>query len=558
MNRKRKDTKGHTSDTCILNNIRLASSSAPTTRNNIASLKKSVKCPPRNTTKLPPKDQIADSKPRKTPDFPVEGSMRLDDKVVTPPRETSECPHGDDPSRGLLVIDEKSPHAQSREDTNVELQRIETDTVTGFTPVNARTSSYAYDGMSHQRRASRGIESVTRHEESAIVDTVPQSHSDKENHTTGLNLLEAVEGCSTHQDAANSANATNRISQKVMREAALKCTRPATACSTKRRPISSKGQQRRRRASNPKQPISVAMLKPTEPPSPFVFQRRAGYHVDENPDQALPSTTYLPDECPSEPPQVSFGEDWAVVEHYTNCILPGTQPNTTPSKKVSNRIRKILRTSGASMQSTMDTSGNEAAKDNGKATTVETTSLANPNHTGSNSLNEASFPTDISTQAAMHLAHCGLQDTLISPTKPVMTPAPANRATAQADSQRRITLSGPPINTQDILADVSSFAFDTAQKLVDNDELFGNVVQLQSPMSPTRTPQKERINGPASQQDNNPGTREDGDAMGLLGESFNLSETIEDMSVYLKDSNAGVEEMRAVTMDREIALVMEK
>ena len=138
----------------------------------------------------------------------------------------------------------------------------------------------------------------------------------------------------------------------------------------------------------------------------------------------------------------------------------------------------------------------------------------------------------------MHAAQRAFQDTLISPAKLhndrqnelIATPASAPLDLSPTDSQRRITLTGPPISTQDIFDGVPPFAFNAVQKSQHTIEISTDTTLEQlAVLDGLGSGNGKTVGGPTSQ---NPSFKSQG-----FGGSFNLNDTIEEMSVYLTEDS---------------------
>ncbi|KAF2238843.1 hypothetical protein EV356DRAFT_504163 [Viridothelium virens] len=453
-------------------------------------------------------------------------------------------------SNGTLLANEPDRLAQDQN------HQSNASITIGFTPINVRTDTYRPKDLSPLSCASKSGELDTRHLQrpgasAQVIDLNSERDDERLSHKINRNL----EALQSTEDARKSEVSQDGVSHQSAREAAFRCTQSGTASRIKNGSISRKNQRRTLPASNPNQ----AVMK-CDTSSPFVFQRRTEINRDDGSHQAplnhkdiqASDQGQILQTAPAL--EVSCGEDWAIIQQFTNSILPVQPPDTTPSKKISTHIRNVLRTSGASILSDPDNVEAQAVEINDGQPPISPIQFKQPNPKKLVSETvppdppsaTASCPTDINSQIGLRLTQRALEDTLISPAELHNTPHNDVVATPSippyippADSTRKITLTGPHISTQDVLTGVSPFAFNTIRKPGLIPQGRNNEVRPEGRDMPlTENPAQESGGRDAtSRESRSPGTvAEASTGVNGLDGSFDLNEAIEDFSVFLRDS----------------------
>ena len=341
-----------------------------------ASSKKVVASVSRKPKKAPyrsVKANIANSKVRRRPNTASEESACRTVENTAVPNVPLGYP---------LPSNEQSRTAQSSDVCNLEHPKSHKPVTIGLTPINIRLNSASHNVIKSPQYVLERPKSPSRpmKEPDSLTEAYPSCPD-----TWARSVGEQKPGGNIeHQfppEVADSNVPADRASCQSTHEATLRCAQSGTALRNKQQRPSRKGQRRSMPISNPEQARLGRKLKPLESASPFVFQRQADSNVDGDPLQAPvrnPNTSSLEQNHvlgSAQVLEVSFREDWALVEKFTNSILPAPPPDTTPSKNVTSRIRKILRDSGASIHSLDGSTSNEGAD---KPTTEAVTSRVIP------------------------------------------------------------------------------------------------------------------------------------------------------------------------------------
>ncbi|KAL9097007.1 MAG: hypothetical protein Q9165_000971 [Trypethelium subeluteriae] len=426
----------------------------------------------------------------------------------------------------------------------------------GFTPINVQNDRSRPAEMSSLLCVSKSGELDARHlQRSGAPARAIDRSMEKEAEHLSHKINENFEAIQPAENAQKSAISKDRVSHQSALDAAFKCTPLGFVSRTKNGSISRKNQRRILPASNPDQVVTRC-----ETSSPFVFQRRIELVKDDGSQQARLNQEDVQASDQGQMLQtapaleVSFGEDWAVIQQFTNSILPVQAPDTTPSKKISTHIRNVLRTSGASILSNLDDIEAQTVEANdgqplGTWMQLEqpnpkklVSEIAPPDPTSAT----ASHSMNVSSQAGLRPAQRALGNTLISPAKLHDTPHNGVIATPSVaphippvDSTRRITLTGPYMSTQDVFAGVSPSALNTIRKP-------GLSLQDRNDDARPDKPNIPLIEKPAQDSGGRDASGQESGSSGTIAEanteakvldgSFDLNEAIEDIGVFLQDS----------------------